>query len=75
MKKIRYITLVLGFLIPATVHAETREEWITLGARIHGAFGPFIPVGLRIGLDAASRHKAEPRGLTITYFAHASPMA
>jgi hypothetical protein len=33
-------------------HAESKEEWINLGARIHGAFGPFVAVGIRIGLDA-----------------------
>jgi hypothetical protein len=44
MKIIRQIGLALVLLAPATVHAETKEEWVTLGARIHGAFGPFIPV-------------------------------
>jgi hypothetical protein len=29
-------------------HSETREQWIELGARIHGAFGAFIPVGIRM---------------------------
>ena len=40
-------------------------EW---GARIHGAFGAFIPVGIRIGLDAKERLKADARGLTVTYY-------
>jgi formylmethanofuran dehydrogenase subunit E len=65
---IRHIVLVAGLLVPATLHAETKEEWITLGARIHGAFGPFIPVGIRIGLDAVEKLKADPRGLTVTYY-------
>ena len=30
--------------------AETPEEWITLGARVHGAFGAFIPLGIKIGI-------------------------
>src|SRR5437773_2144303 len=38
-------------------------EWIELGARVHGAFGAFIPIGIRIDLDAKERIKAEPRGL------------
>ena len=70
--KIR-IAVLAALLIPATVHAETKEEWITLGARIHGAFGPFIPVGIRIGLDAASKLKADPRGLTATYYNGTKP--
>jgi formylmethanofuran dehydrogenase subunit E len=48
--------------------SETKEQWIELGARIHGAFGAFIPVGIRIGLDAKERLKADPRGLTVLYY-------
>ena len=31
-------------------HAETPTQWIELGARVHGAFGAFIPLGIHIGL-------------------------
>ena len=55
-------------------HAETPEEWIKLGARVHGAFGAFLPAGIRIGLDALERLKAQPRGVTDRP-ARASPMA
>jgi formylmethanofuran dehydrogenase subunit E len=65
--------LVAMLSIPAAVHAETREEWIALGARIHGAFGPFIAVGIRIGLDAVDKLKADPRGLAVTYYNGAKP--
>jgi formylmethanofuran dehydrogenase subunit E len=58
---------------PVPGHAETKDEWITLGARIHGAFGPFIPVGIRIGLDAVDKLKAEPRGLIVTYYNGTKP--
>jgi hypothetical protein len=54
-------------LLSAPAYSETREQWIELGARIHGAFGAFIPVGIRIGLDARERLKADPRGLTVVY--------
>lgn len=47
---------------------ETQEEWIKLGARIHGGFGSFIPVGIRIGLDALERLKAKPREVTVVYY-------
>jgi formylmethanofuran dehydrogenase subunit E len=73
MKTIRHAILALALLVPATAHAETRDEWIGLGARIHGAFGPFIPVGIRIGLDAAEKLKADPRGLTVTYYSGTRP--
>ena len=51
-----------------SVRAETPEQWITLGARVHGAFGSFIPVGIRIGLDALKRLDAKPRGVTVVYY-------
>ena len=62
--------------LPLTARAETPEEWITLGARVHGAFGAFIPLGIKIGLDAVSRLNAKPRELTVTYYdSNASPCA
>lgn len=64
--------VLLGCLasVPANAQspAETAEEWAKLGARVHGGYGAFIPLGIRIGLDAASRLKAEPRTLAVTYF-------
>ncbi len=50
------------------VRAETPEEWIALGRRVHGGFGTFIPTGIRIGLDAMKRLNAGPRELAITYY-------
>ena len=48
--------------------AETPEEWIALGARVHGAFGAFVPLGIKIGLDATKRLNAKPRELTVLYY-------
>src|SRR2546430_1475139 len=55
-------------LLSLPAQAETPTEWIELGARVHGAFGALIPIGIRIGLDAKERIKAEPRGLVVTYY-------
>jgi formylmethanofuran dehydrogenase subunit E len=55
-------------LLPATARAETPAEWVTLGARVHGAFGSFLPVGIRIGLDALARLDAKPREVTVVYY-------
>jgi formylmethanofuran dehydrogenase subunit E len=52
----------------AAARAETPEEWVTLGARVHGAFGAFIPLGIKIGLDAVDRLHAKPRELTVLYY-------
>lgn len=62
------LAVTLGASVAWLANAETPEEWIKLGARVHGAFGAFIPVGIRIGLDALERLKAEPRGLAVTYY-------
>ena len=70
---------LLAFLLitcGTTAKAETPEEWITLGARVHGAFGAFIPLGIKIGLDAVNRLHAKPRELTVLYYdSDASPCA
>ena len=55
-------------LATSPAHAETPEEWIKLGTRIHGGFGPLIPIGIRIGLDSLTRFKAEPRTVAVTYY-------
>ena len=62
------LAVVGGTLALSAGHAETPEEWIKLGARVHGGFGAFIPAGIRIGLDALERLKAEPRGVTVTFY-------
>ena len=53
--------------------AEPVSEWISLGTRIHGGFGSFIPVGIRIGNDAMRRLEAKPRDLLVTFYS--GPMA
>jgi formylmethanofuran dehydrogenase subunit E len=64
----RTALLSVVILLSAPAQAETPAQWIELGARVHGAFGAFIPIGIRIGLDARERIKAEPRGLAVTYY-------
>src|SRR5262245_19549211 len=59
---------VLAIMNATPTRAETPEEWITLGARVHGGFGAFIPLGIRIGLDALDRLNAKPREIVVTYY-------
>jgi len=69
MKKTFFATATLAALLTIGVaQAETPEEWVKLGARIHGAFGGFIPVGIRIGEDALRRLHAEPRDVSVIYY-------
>jgi hypothetical protein len=37
-----------------TASAETPDEWVKLLSRVHGGFGSFLPVGIRIGEDACA---------------------
>ena len=62
------LLVVLLALAAPSARAETPEEWIKLGTRIHGGFGPLIPIGIRIGLDSLTRLKAEPRTVAVTYY-------
>jgi formylmethanofuran dehydrogenase subunit E len=67
MKRFAAAAVLIGvFSTPCL--AETPEEWIALGARVHGAFAAFIPLGIKIGLDAVERLHAQPRELVVTYY-------
>ncbi len=67
---------LLLFLLSLSAHAETPDEWVALGARVHGAFGAFIPLGIKIGLDAVERLDVKPRELAVLYYdSDASPCA
>src|SRR5215813_7811012 len=59
------LVLLCGYL---TVRAETPEQWVTLLTRVHGGFGSFLPVGIRIGEDAMKRLDAKPRELDVTFY-------
>jgi formylmethanofuran dehydrogenase subunit E len=71
--RITILAMLSWALLSAPAYCETREQWIELGARVHGAFGAFIPVGIRIGLDARERLKADARGLSVVYYSGDKP--
>jgi hypothetical protein len=58
---------------PSKASAETKDEWIALAAGMHDAFGSFIPVGIRIGLDAKEKLHADPRSLAVTCYNGTKP--
>ncbi len=66
MATMAFAALALGGIAPAC--GETPDEWVALGARVHGGFGAFIPLGIRIGLDALERLNAKPREVSVTYY-------
>jgi formylmethanofuran dehydrogenase subunit E len=62
------ISMALVWLAAAPARAETPEEWVKLLSRVHGGFGSFLPVGIKIGEDAMQRLHAKPRELTVTFY-------
>ena len=64
-------SILVAAALAGPARAESPEEWIALGTRVHGGFGAFIPLGIRIGLDAVARLHAKPRELAVVY--HDSP--
>ena len=64
MMKVGVLAFAVATCSSSPSTAETPDQWIALGARVHGAFGAFIPVGIKIGLDAVKRLNAKPRELT-----------
>ncbi|MBF2028221.1 MAG: thioesterase [Oscillatoriales cyanobacterium C42_A2020_001] len=54
-----------------TRSTETPDQWVELGRRVHGGFGSYIALGIRIGLDAMQRLNATPRTLDVTYYSGA----
>jgi formylmethanofuran dehydrogenase subunit E len=70
----RSVYVLLAALGAAALGAQpaaaqsTPEEWVQLGARVHGGFGTFIAVGIRIGQDAMKQLGAQPRELDVTYY-------
>ena len=60
-------SILVAAALAGPARAESPEEWIALGTRVHGGFGAFIPLGIRIGLDAVARLNAKPRELAVVY--------
>jgi formylmethanofuran dehydrogenase subunit E len=49
----------------ASAQDLTPQQWISHGERVHGGFGTFIAVGIRIGLDALRQLEARPREVAV----------
>ena len=68
----RHLRLVLPALLLAlcsvAARAETPEQWVALLTRVHGGFGSFLPVGIRIGEDGLQRLNAKPRELAVVFY-------
>ena len=60
--------LLASLGVRAQAPSPTPQEWIRLGEQVHGGFGAFLPVGLRIGQDALKRLDAKPREVSVVYY-------
>ncbi len=60
-------TMAIAGFASLTARAETPQEWVALGTRVHGGFGTFIPLGIRIGEDALQRLGTARRGVSVDY--------
>ena len=60
------LAIVLALTAPAA-HAQTPEQWVQWGERVHGGFGSLIALGIRVGLDAMQRLGAGRRELIVHY--------
>ena len=63
-----FLSLLVLVYSTATVRAETPEGWVSILSRVHGGFGSFLPVGIRIGEDAMKRLNAKPRELSVLFY-------
>lgn len=54
-------------LMAQGAHAQSPQQWVEWGDRLHGGFGSLIALGIRVGLDAMQRLGAERRELSVHY--------
>jgi len=65
---VRSFAVLALLCMGSPARAETPNEWVQLLSRVHGGFGSFLPVGIRIGEDAMQRLGAKPRELDVTFY-------
>lgn len=68
LKALAAVSILIALSMGTPVRAETPEEWVKLLTRVHGGFGSFLPVGIRIGEDAMKRLNAQPRELSVLFY-------
>lgn len=68
MRVLAALSILFALSIGAPVRAETPVEWVKLLTRVHGGFGSFLPVGIKIGEDAMKRLDVKPRELSVEFY-------
>jgi formylmethanofuran dehydrogenase subunit E len=68
LKPLRQILLVAVLaLTTQAARAQSPEQWVEWGDRVHGGFGSLIALGIRVGLDAMQRLGVDRRELSVHY--------
>lgn len=65
--KIGIVVVLALFFSLQNASAQTSQQWVEWGDRVHGGFGSLIAYGIRIGLDAMDRLDADRRELDVVY--------
>ena len=80
MTRTSMVPIALLLMVFAGLAAQTRnaaaqspEQLIDIGTRVHGGFGTYIALGIRIGNDALAALGAQPREVDVTL--HSGPKA
>jgi len=65
------VLIAVSLAVPFAAHmrmamAQSPEQLIDLGTRVHGGFGTYIALGIRIGNDALAALGAQPRDVDVT---------
>ena len=60
------VTESLGTIAQSSL-AQTNEQWVEWGDRVHGGFGSLIAYGVLIGNDSLVRLNAQRRDVTVEY--------
>lgn len=68
MRALAATSILIVLTMGSPVRAETPQEWVKLLTRVHGGFGSFLPVGIKIGEDAMRRLDAKPRELSVLFY-------
>ena len=50
------------------LEALSAADWVALGTQVHGGFGSYIALGIRIGEDSLKTLHAQPREVDVTLF-------
>lgn len=68
MTLLRQLVLIAVLAVTTQApRAQTPQQWVEWGDRLHGGFGSLVALGIRVGRDAMERLGSERRQLSVHY--------